>query len=110
MTTNHIDCLDPAPSRPGSIDVWVNSPTLPNGKQRAFSNVYSLFGPQRYLPSSSSSLLDDDASTACDALQKYLPGSRRKASAHAVPVLEEVKITELAKRFADTIPEGEMSV
>ena len=110
MTTNHIERLDPALSRLGFIDVWVNSLTLPNGKWRAFSNVSSLFGPQRYLPSSSSSLLDDDASTACDALQKYLPGSRRKASAHAVPVLEEVKITELAKRFADTIPEGEMSV
>ena len=40
------------------------------------------------------------------------PESRRKAasSAHAVPILEEAEIAQLAKRFADAIPEGEMSV
>jgi chaperone BCS1 len=27
-----------------------------------------------------------------------------------VPILEEAEIAQLAKRFADTIPEGEMSV
>ena len=40
------------------------------------------------------------------------PESRRKAalSAHAVPILEEAEIAQLAKCFADAIPEGEMSV
>jgi len=39
------------------------------------------------------------------------PETRRKASsAHSVPILEEAEIAQLAKRFADAIPEGEMSV
>jgi chaperone BCS1 len=47
-----------------------------------------------------------------DTSQKNPPGSRQKAasSAHAVPILEEAEIAQLAKRFADAIPEGEMSV
>jgi mitochondrial chaperone BCS1 len=38
------------------------------------------------------------------------PRPRRRASAHAMPVFEEAEIVQLARRFADAIPEGEMSV
>lgn len=38
------------------------------------------------------------------------PPLPRKPSSAAVPVLSEEEIDELAKRFADAIPEGEMSV
>jgi mitochondrial chaperone BCS1 len=45
-----------------------------------------------------------------DASQKNLPGSKRKAHAHAIPLLSEAEISELAKRFAEAIPENELSV
>ncbi|KAF9038865.1 hypothetical protein BDZ89DRAFT_1129610 [Hymenopellis radicata] len=41
--------------------------------------------------------------------QKNLPGSKKKF-AHQIPLLSEKEICELAKRFADAIPEGELSV
>ncbi|KAF8270707.1 P-loop containing nucleoside triphosphate hydrolase protein [Lactarius quietus] len=112
-TTNHIERLDPALSRPGRMDVWVN---FTNATKWQAEGIFKCFFPSRpsaVSPSMSSSSLDDDdnASTiGSDASQRNPPGSRRKASAHAAPVLDEAEIAQLAKRFADTIPEGEMSV
>ncbi|KAH9034637.1 P-loop containing nucleoside triphosphate hydrolase protein [Lactarius pseudohatsudake] len=107
-TTNHIERLDPALSRPGRMDVWVN---FTNASKWQAEGIFKCFFPSRPSPTSppSSPSSPDEASTS-DASQKNPPGSRRKASAHAVPVLEEAEIAQLAKRFADTIPEGEMSV
>ncbi|KAG1829706.1 hypothetical protein EV424DRAFT_1642094 [Suillus variegatus] len=39
-----------------------------------------------------------------------LPLPKRKARSHTIPVLDETEISELAKRFADAIPENELSV
>jgi chaperone BCS1 len=100
-TTNHIERLDPALSRPGRMDVWVN---FTNATKWQAEGIFKCFFPSR--PSASSS----NEASSVDASQKNPPGSRRKESAHAVPILEESEITELAKRFADAIPEGEMSV
>jgi chaperone BCS1 len=87
------------------MDVWVN---FTNATKWQAEGIFKCFFPSRpsevSLPSS-----PDEASTS-DASQKNPPGSKRKASAHAVPVLEEAEIAQLAKRFADAIPEGEMSV
>ncbi len=44
-----------------------------------------------------------------DASQKNLPGSKKKF-VHQIPLLSEEEICELAKRFADAIPEDELSV
>ena len=41
---------------------------------------------------------------------KNLPGSAKKKSTHAVPVLEEDELNTLAKRFGEQIPDDEMSV
>jgi hypothetical protein len=100
-TTNHIQRLDPALSRPGRMDVWIN---FTNATKWQAEGIFKCFFPSR--PSESSS----NEAESLDASQKNPPGSRRKASAHAVPVLEEAEIAHLAKRFADAIPEGEMSV
>jgi len=100
-TTNHIERLDPALSRPGRMDVWVN---FTNATKWQAEGIFKCFFPSR--PSASTS----DEPEPVDASQKNPPGSKRKASAHAVPILDESEIAQLAKRFADTIPEGEMSV
>ncbi|KAH9986687.1 P-loop containing nucleoside triphosphate hydrolase protein [Russula compacta] len=105
-TTNHIERLDPALSRPGRMDVWVN---FTNATKWQAEGIFKCFFPSR--PSASSSDETSSSSSPIDASQKNPPGSRRKASsAHAVPLLEEAEIALLAKRFAGAIPEGEMSV
>jgi chaperone BCS1 len=89
------------------MDVWVN---FTNATKWQAEGIFKCFFPSRPSePPSSPTSPDDEASTS-DASQKNPPGSKRKASAHAVPVLEEAEIALLAKRFADTIPECEMSV
>ena len=110
-TTNHIERLDPALSRPGRMDVWVN---FTNATKWQAEGIFKCFFPSRPSASSSSPPSPDEASPSspsADASEKNPPDSRRKASsAHAVPILEEAEIAQLAKRFADAIPEGEMSV
>jgi mitochondrial chaperone BCS1 len=83
------------------MDVWIN---FTNATKWQAEGIFKCFFPSR--PSASSS---NEASSG-DTSQKNPPGSKRKASAHAVPILEESEIAQLAKRFADAIPEGEMSV
>ncbi|KAH9958838.1 P-loop containing nucleoside triphosphate hydrolase protein [Russula dissimulans] len=101
-TTNHIERLDPALSRAGRMDVWVN---FTNATKWQAEGIFKCFFPSR--PSASSSTNEASSPTSTDA---DAAGSKRKASAHSVPILEEAEIAQLAKRFADTIPEGEMSV
>jgi hypothetical protein len=45
-----------------------------------------------------------------DPSQQNLPLPKRKASTHAIPLLSEDEISQLAKRFAEAIPEDELSV
>lgn len=49
-------------------------------------------------------------SPSLGAPRENLTRARRGASVHAVPVLEEAEVVQLAQRFASAIPEGEMSV
>jgi chaperone BCS1 len=90
------------------MDIWVN---FTNATKWQAEGIFKCFFPSRPSEpsSSSSSSPDDDASTSHTS-HKNLPDSRRKASAHTAPVIEEAEIALLAKRFADAIPEGEMSV
>jgi SpoVK/Ycf46/Vps4 family AAA+-type ATPase len=98
-TTNHIERLDPALSRPGRMDVWVN---FTHATKWQAEGIFKCFFP--YKPS------NDVENAPQDASQKNLPGSKRKASTHAIPLLSEDEISELAKRFAAAIPEEELSV
>jgi chaperone BCS1 len=112
-TTNHIERLDPALSRPGRMDVWIN---FTNATKWQAEGIFKCFFPSRKSASSSSSTPSSSSpasptSSSIDISQMNPPETRRKASsAHSVPILEEAEIAQLAKRFADAIPEGEMSV
>ncbi|KAK0466705.1 P-loop containing nucleoside triphosphate hydrolase protein [Desarmillaria tabescens] len=104
-TTNHIERLDPALSRPGRMDVWVN---FTHATKWQAEGIFKCFFP--FKPSSvNSSTPPAAATTASDSSQKNLPGSKRKFT-HQIPLLSEDEISELAKRFAEAIPEDEMSV
>jgi chaperone BCS1 len=105
-TTNHIERLDPALSRPGRMDVWVN---FTHATKWQAEGIFKCFFPSK--PAASSSTPEATSQdTTTDVSQKNLPIPKRKAPGHSIPVLEEAEIAELAKRFADAIPEGELSV
>jgi chaperone BCS1 len=91
------------------MDVWIN---FTNATKWQAEGIFKCFFPSRPSASPSSPLSSDEASSSSvDAPEKNPPDSMRKASsAHAVPILEEAEIAQLAKRFANAIPEGEMSV
>ncbi|KAJ7623583.1 P-loop containing nucleoside triphosphate hydrolase protein [Roridomyces roridus] len=99
-TTNHIERLDPALSRPGRMDVWVN---FTHATKWQAEGIFKCFFP--YKPA-----VAPEISDATDPSQKNLPLPKRKSPAHAIPLLSEAEISELAKRFADAIPEDELSV
>jgi chaperone BCS1 len=102
-TTNHIERLDPALSRPGRMDVWVN---FTHATKWQAEGIFKCFFP--YKPSSS--VATPASSSTKDASQQNLPLPKRKAFTHAIPILTEDEISELAKRFAEAIPEDELSV
>ncbi|KAH6915674.1 P-loop containing nucleoside triphosphate hydrolase protein [Coprinopsis sp. MPI-PUGE-AT-0042] len=110
-TTNHIERLDPALSRPGRMDVWIN---FTHATKWQAEGIFKCFFPT--VPSNAASEQaskeekEEKDNNATDASQKNLPGFRRKTSKHAIPLLSETEIAELAKRFGDAIPEDELSV
>ncbi|KAF9068383.1 P-loop containing nucleoside triphosphate hydrolase protein [Rhodocollybia butyracea] len=109
-TTNHIERLDPALSRPGRCDVWVN---FTNATKWQAEGIFKCFFPSKpanpVSSSSSASSSSSSLSTITDASQQNLPGIRRKSN-HSIPLLSEDEISVLAKSFAEAIPEDELSV
>ncbi|KAJ7089741.1 P-loop containing nucleoside triphosphate hydrolase protein [Mycena belliarum] len=107
-TTNHIERLDPALSRPGRMDVWVN---FTHATKWQAEGIFKCFFPFKPSAVAVPAAPAPEAPVATDASQKHLPLPKRKASsAHAIPILSEAEISELAKRFAAAIPEDELSV
>jgi len=86
------------------MDVCVNFPGAT--KWQAESMFEHFFSPSR--PSAPS----PNETPTLAAPRENLTRARRASgtSADAVPVLEEEEIVQLRQRFADAIPEGEMSV
>ena len=82
------------------MDVWVN---FTHATRFQAEGIFKCFFPSKPSPNSV-------PQSPNDASQKNLPLPKRKNPAHAVPMLEESEISELAKRFAEAIPEDELSV
>ncbi|KAI0339718.1 P-loop containing nucleoside triphosphate hydrolase protein [Trametopsis cervina] len=100
-TTNHIERLDPALSRPGRMDVWIN---FKNATKWQAEGIFKCFFPAE-------SAQPKQPTTSRDPLsQENLPGSRRKKRSTIVPALPESELNALAKRFAEAIPDDEFSV
>ena len=96
-TTNHIERLDPALSRPGRMDVWIN---FKNATKWQAEEIFRNFFPCK--PSDIPTLPTSRGETAGPKER-----SRRRPNAQ---VLNEDELADLAKRFADAVPEDEMSV
>ena len=99
-TTNHIERLDPALSRPGRMDVWIN---FKNATKWQAEEIFKNFFPCKPSEPPTPPPLSQEGGAA---EQKPVP--KRKPC--SVPILEEAELTELAKRFGDAIPDDEMSV
>ncbi|KAI0737312.1 P-loop containing nucleoside triphosphate hydrolase protein [Daedaleopsis nitida] len=112
-TTNHIERLDPALSRPGRMDVWIN---FKHATKWQAEGIFKCFFPAKPAPSAAAAHAPADsaggkAKHPGDATSAAnLPESKRKRATRAIPLLSEDEISELAKRFADAIPENELSV
>jgi chaperone BCS1 len=85
------------------MDVWVN---FTHATRFQAEGIFKCFFPSKPFSDASSS----PSPTTSDASQKNLPLPKRKTPSHAVPLLDEAEISKLAKRFADAIPEDELSV
>lgn len=101
-------------SRPGRMDVWVN---FTNASKWQAEGIFKCFFPSKASKEREAAAAKAKADAESRASgngtgvgTKNLPGSKRKASAHAAPVLEEEELSALAKRFAEQIPDDEMSV
>ena len=86
------------------MDVWVN---FTHATKWQAEGIFKCFFP--FKPSTSASTSASSA-TPKDTSQQNLPLPKRKAFTHAIPILTEDEISELAKRFAEAIPEDELSV
>ena len=87
------------------MDVWVN---FTHATKFQAEGIFKCFFPYKATSAASAASLSSSTSTASDPSQQNLCLPKRKYN--AIPLLEEVEITELAKRFADAIPEDELSV
>jgi mitochondrial chaperone BCS1 len=101
-TTNHIGRLDPALSRPGRMDVWVN---FTNATKWQAEGIFKCFFPYK-----SSSESPDATRSNSTANKKNLPVPREKFLGQDTFMLSKEELDELAKRFAASIPEDELSV
>ncbi|CAE6472194.1 unnamed protein product [Rhizoctonia solani] len=99
-TTNHIERLDPALSRPGRMDVWVD---FKNASRWQAEEIFKNFFPCKR---------PEDEPKPEDAETEAKPENKRRCrdTRALVPRLDAEEIAELAKRFAQHIPEDEMSV
>jgi mitochondrial chaperone BCS1 len=113
-TTNHIDRLDEALRRPGRMDVWIN---FKHATQWQAEGIFKRFFPCKpKIVSGNDTPMGSEASAATTNPGATLSEGvnagikKKRTSVHAAPVLEEDELAALAKRFAEQIPENEVSV
>lgn len=105
-TTNHIERLDPALSRPGRMDVWVN---FKNATKWQAEGIFKCFFPSKpSQPNASEST--PGSGKAEDVAEDKIAVLKRKRASLIAHSLSEEEISVLAKRFADAMPEAEFSV
>jgi chaperone BCS1 len=99
-TTNHIERLDPALSRPGRMDVWVD---FKHATSWQAENIFRCFFPVKLIVADAASTT---APAASDGPRLGVPGKSKPA----VAVLTEDELDELSKAFGAAIPADEFSV
>jgi chaperone BCS1 len=85
------------------MDVWVNFTNATKWQAESIFKRFFSSAPPVPTPNEARAM-------PMDAFANESPTSIRGASAHGGPTFNEAEISQLAKRFADAIPEGKMSV
>jgi chaperone BCS1 len=98
-TTNHIERLDPALSRPGRMDVWVD---FKHATGWQAENIFRCFFPVKTADPTTA-----PSTTATTAGPRL--GVTGKPT-QAISTLTEAELDTLAKAFGQAIPEDEFSV
>jgi mitochondrial chaperone BCS1 len=107
-TTNHIERLDPALSRPGRMDVWVNFKHATKWQAEGIFKCFFPFKPSSTATAAAAAATTTTNASSTDTATKNLPGSKK--SSNLIPLLDEDEVCALAKRFGQAIPEEEFSV
>lgn len=90
------------------MDVWIN---FKNATKWQAEGIFKCFFPSAPSPSAVAATEAADAQSGTDkGTEQSAPHSRRKQHLRGVPLLSAEELESLAKKFADAIPEGEMSV
>ncbi|KZT51838.1 P-loop containing nucleoside triphosphate hydrolase protein [Calocera cornea HHB12733] len=114
-TTNHITRLDPALSRPGRMDVWIE---FRNATKWQMESLFMNFFPSA--PKEAVDALEREeealekesrmASASSSSASISTGSTAGKSSRSGTPVMSEPALRSLAKKFADSIPADEFSV
>ncbi|KAG8949971.1 hypothetical protein FRC04_008050 [Tulasnella sp. 424] len=104
-TTNHIERLDPALSRPGRMDVWID---FKHASKWQAEGIFMNFFPCRKASDPQAKAQEEGSNS--DPMARPVMPTRKRTKMHAVPLLEEEELAALAKEFAQAIPENELSV
>jgi len=99
------------------MDVWIN---FKNATKWQAEGIFKCFFPSAPSPSATATATAAATATATEAgdaksgtdkeTEQSVPQSRRKQHLHGVPLLSAEELDCLAKKFAEAIPEDEMSV
>ncbi|QRV88320.1 AAA family ATPase [Ceratobasidium sp. AG-Ba] len=127
-TTNHIEVLDPALTRPGRMDVHVEFRLATKWQARELFKSFFPPAPPSEVPSSDDNNIDVDEKDTNSSLGTTptlidTPSRSRTSSASSRPMfkasggpvrttpkLSAATVDYLAKRFADAIPDNEVSM
>lgn len=96
------------------MDVWIN---FKNATKWQAEGIFKCFFPSAPSPSATATATVATTEAAAGAkagtdkeTEQSAPQSRRKQHLHGVPLLSAEELESLAKKFAEAIPEDEMSV
>ncbi|THU98917.1 P-loop containing nucleoside triphosphate hydrolase protein [Dendrothele bispora CBS 962.96] len=119
-TTNHLDHLDPALSRPGRMDVWIEFKNASKWQAEAlFRNFFpcadndSRSKKGKGTDASATAVAAAGSTTSSSSSSKPASSSSQaslKQPGHSAKPLSASTLNLLAKKFSDGIPEGEFSV
>ncbi|QRW21638.1 mitochondrial chaperone BCS1 [Rhizoctonia solani] len=121
-TTNHLERLDPALSRPGRMDVWIEFKNATKWQcEQLFNNFFPAASADNIPPGPPPSLEEEKRAAGlpvedheldcnCRKKEERLPDGTLTPTLTPAKRLDAATLAQLAKKFAASIPEEEFSV
>ncbi|CAE6438595.1 unnamed protein product [Rhizoctonia solani] len=122
-TTNHLERLDPALSRPGRMDVWIEFKNATKWQcEQLFNNFFPAASADNIPPGPPPSIEEEKRAAGLPVEEHELDCQCRKKEVERLPDgtltptlapakrLDATTLAQLAKKFAEAIPDEEFSV